>query len=108
MFPPVSPNSKSQARTFSGWFAAILTGLISATIGSAQAAERVEFGINPVTLGVSVKELGIYGREKRAGKELDSFLKLMKEEDRTYIHQLLTVRSEFTALQISQLLRSAI
>ncbi len=107
MFPLVSFNSKSQTKTFLGRFTAISTGFILATIGSAQAAEQVEFGINPVTLGVSVKELEIYSREKRAGKKLDSFLKLMKEDDRTYIHQLLTVRSEFTPSQISQLLNSA-
>lgn len=100
-------NLKPQTKTFLGWLVNISTGLMLATIGSAQAAERVEFGINPVTLGVSVKELEIYGKEKRAGKELDSFLKLIKEDDRIYIHQLLTVRSKFTPLQISQLLNSA-
>jgi predicted dienelactone hydrolase len=107
MFFLVSLNTKSQTRIFSRWLSAIFTGIILAAVSSVQAAERVEFGINPITLGVAVKELETYGKEKRAGKELDSFLKLMKEDDRTYIHQLLTVRSEFTALQISQLLNSA-
>jgi predicted dienelactone hydrolase len=106
MFLLVSPNAEAQTRRFSGWFVAIF-GAISVAVGSVQAAERVEFGINPITMGVPVKELETYGKEKRAGKELDSFLKLMKEDDRTYVHQLLTVRSEFTALQISQLLNSA-
>ncbi len=107
MFPLVSLSTKSETRTFSGWLSAIFTGVILVVVSSAQAAERVEFGINPIKLGVSVKEVETYGKEKRAGKELDSFLKLMQEDDRTYIHQLLTVRSEFTALQISQLLNSA-
>jgi predicted dienelactone hydrolase len=107
MFYLVSLNTKSQSRAFLSLFVSLVTGVTFATISSAQAAERVEFGINPITLGVSVKELETYGKEKRAGKELDSFLKLMKEDDRTYIHQLLTVRSEFTASQISQLLNSA-
>jgi predicted dienelactone hydrolase len=107
MFYLVSLNTKSQVRKSLSRFISLTAGVISITIGSAQAAERVEFGINPVTLGVSVKELETYGKEKRAGKELDSFLKLMNEDDRIYMHQLLTVRSEFTALQISQLLQSA-
>ncbi len=104
MFYSVNINTKLRSRTFLSLFMSLAAGVISVT---AQAAERVEFGINPITLGVSVKELETYGKEKRAGKELDSFLKLMKEDDRTYIHQLLTVRSEFTPLQISQLLNSA-
>jgi predicted dienelactone hydrolase len=107
MFYLVSLNKKSQTKKSLSWFIYLAAGAISTMIGSAQAAERVEFGIDPIKLGVSVKELETYGKEKRAGKELDSFLKLMKEEDRTYIRQLLTVRSEFTALQISQLLYSA-
>jgi predicted dienelactone hydrolase len=104
MFYSVNINTKLRSRTFLSLFMSLAAGVISVP---AQAAERVEFGINPITLGVSVKELETYGKEKRAGKELDSFLKLMKEDERTYIHQLLTVRSEFTALQISQLLNSA-
>jgi predicted dienelactone hydrolase len=107
MFYLVSLNIKLQSRTFLSLFTSLVTGVILVTVSSAQAAERVEFGINPIELGVAVKELETYGKEKRAGKELDSFLKLIKEEDRVYIHQLLTVRSEFTALQISQLLNSA-
>jgi predicted dienelactone hydrolase len=107
MFYLVSLNIKLRSRTFLSLFTSLVTGVILVTVSSAQAAERVEFGINPIKLGVAVKELETYGKEKRAGKELDSFLKLMKEEDRVYIHQLLTVRSEFTALQISQLLNSA-
>lgn len=104
MFYSVNINTKSRSRTFLSLLVSLAAGVIPVT---AQAAERVEFGINPITLGVSVKELETYGKEKRAGKELDSFLKLTTEEDRTYIHQLLTVRSEFTSLQISQLLNSA-
>jgi predicted dienelactone hydrolase len=107
MFYLVNLNTKSQTRKSLSWFIYLVAGMISITIGSAQAAERIEFGIDPIKLGVSVRELEIYGKEKRAGKELDSFLKLMKKDDRTYIRQLLTVRSEFTALQISQLLHSA-
>ncbi len=107
MFYLVSLNTNFQTRKSLSWFIYLATGVISITISSVQAAERVEFGIDPIKLGVSVKELETYGKEERAGQELDSFLKLMKEDDRAYIRQLLTVRSEFTELQISQLLHSA-
>jgi predicted dienelactone hydrolase len=107
MFSLIGLKTTIHTKTFSGWLAAISAGVVSVAIGSAQAAERVEFGINPIKLGVSVKELEVYGKEGQAGKELGSFLKMIKEGDRIYIRRLLTVRSEFTKLQISQLLHSA-
>jgi hypothetical protein len=44
-------------------FSSVTVGAIAMTIGSVQAAERVELGFGPIELGVSVKELETYAKQ---------------------------------------------
>ncbi len=91
-----------------GWFGSLTVWAILTTIGSVQAAERVELGIGPIEFGISVKELETYAKQGRVGKELEPFLGSIEEKDRKYVRQFLKLNSDFTPLQVSQFFRSAV
>lgn len=98
--------------------ASVTVGVIAMTIGSVQAAERVELGFGPIEIGVSVKELETYAKQGRVGKELELFLSLIGEIDSPAataeastthnMQKFLTLRADFSALQVSQFLHSAV
>ncbi len=90
------------------WVGSLTVWAISTTIGSAQAAERVEFGIGPIEFGISVKELENYAKQGRIGRELAPFLSSIEEKDRQYVSEFLKFKSDFSPLQISQFFDSAI
>jgi Alpha/beta hydrolase of unknown function (DUF1400) len=91
-----------------GWFGSLTVWAILTTIGSVQAAERVELGIGPIEFGISVKELETYAKQGRVGKELEPFLGSIEPKDRKYVRQFLKLNSDFTPLQVSQFFRSAV
>ncbi len=91
-----------------GWFVLLTIWTISTTIGSVQAAERVEFGIGPIEFGIPVKELEIYAKQGRVGKELEPFLSSIEAKDRHYVRQFLKLHSDFSPLQVSQFFHSAV
>jgi predicted dienelactone hydrolase len=106
-FSRLSPFQTKKNRLF-GWFALLTIWAISTTIGSVQAAERVEFGIGPIEFGISVKELETYAKQGRVGKELEPFLSSIEPKDRKYVRQFLKFHSDFTPLQVSQFFHSAV
>jgi predicted dienelactone hydrolase len=106
-FSRLSPFQPRKNRLF-GWLELLTVGVILTTIGSVQAAERVEFGIGPIEFGISVKELETYAKQGRVGKELAPFLSSIDPKDRQYIRQFLKFHSDFSPLQVSQFFRSAI
>jgi predicted dienelactone hydrolase len=91
-----------------GWFVLLTAWTISTTIGSVQAAERVEFGIGPIEFGIPVKELETYAKQGRIGKELAPFLNLIEPKDRKYVREFLKFHSDFSQLQVSQFFHSAV
>jgi pimeloyl-ACP methyl ester carboxylesterase len=91
-----------------GWFGSLTIWAISITIGSVQAAERVEFGIGPIEFGIPVKELEIYAKQGRVGTELEPFLGSIEAKDRQYVRQFLKFHSDFSPLQVSQFFHSAV
>jgi predicted dienelactone hydrolase len=96
-----------QNRLF-GWVVLLTVWTISTTVGSVQAAERVEFGIGAIEFSISVKQLETYANQGRVGKELAPFLSSIEEKDRKYVRQFLQINSDFTPLQISQFFHSAV
>ncbi len=103
----LSPFRLRKNRLFA-WFGSIAVWAGSMTIGSAQAAERVEFAIGPIEFGISVKELENYVKQGRVGKELAPFLNSIDEKDRKYVSEFLKFKSDFSPLQVSQFFNSAI
>jgi predicted dienelactone hydrolase len=91
-----------------GWFGSLTVWAILTTLGSVQAAERVELGIGPIEFGISVKELETYAKQGRVGKELEPFLGSIDPKDRKYVRQFLELKSDFTPLQVSQFFYSAV
>jgi predicted dienelactone hydrolase len=91
-----------------GWFGSLTVWAILTTLGSVQAAERVELGIGPIEFGISVKELETYAKQGRVGKELEPFLGSIEPKDRKYVRQFLELKSDFTPLQVSQFFYSAV
>ena len=81
---------------------------IVTTTGLAQAAERVKVGIGSIEFGVSVKELAAYADQGRIGTELQPLINSIEQKDRQHIRQFLKFKSEFSSLQVSQFLYSAI
>jgi predicted dienelactone hydrolase len=103
----LSPVQIGTNRLF-GWFGSLTVWAISMTIGSVQAAERVEFGIGQIEFGISVKELETYAKQGRIGKELAPFLSSIEKKDRQYISEFLKFKSNFSPLQVAQFFNSAI
>jgi predicted dienelactone hydrolase len=103
----LSRSQAKQKRLFS-WCGLMTLWTISTTIGSVQAAERVEFGIGPIQFGVSVKELENYAKQGRIGKELAPFLNSIEQKDRKYVREFLQFHSDFSSLQVSQFFHSAV
>jgi predicted dienelactone hydrolase len=106
-FSRLSPFQPKRNRLLD-WFGSLTIWAIFTTIGSVQAAERVELGIGPIEFGVSVKELETYAKQGRVGTELEPFLGSIEPKDRKYVRQFLKLNSDFTPLQISQFFRSAV
>ena len=101
------PTKQPRHRLF-GWFVSLTIWTISTTIGSVQAAERVEFGIGTIEFGISVKELETYANRGIVGTELEPFLGAVEPKDRKYVRQFLKLQSDFTPLQVSQFFYSAV
>jgi predicted dienelactone hydrolase len=91
-----------------GCFGSLTVWATLTTIGSVQAAERVEFGIGPIEFGISVKELETYAKQGRVGKELEPFLGSIEPKDHQYVRQFLKFHSDFSQLQVSQFFHSAV
>jgi predicted dienelactone hydrolase len=91
-----------------GWLISLTIGAISVATSSVRAAERIELGIGPIKLGVSVKELESYAQQDRVSKDLNAFLGRIEESDRPYIRKSLTLKPGFNALQVSRFSRSAL
>ncbi len=91
-----------------GWCLLLTAGAIAMTTGSVRAAERVELGFGPIEFGIPVKEIELYVKQGRVGKELDTFVSPLSARDRQYLRQFLSMRSKFNQQQISQLLKSAL
>jgi predicted dienelactone hydrolase len=91
-----------------GWLISLTIGAISVATSSVRAAERIELGIGPIKLGVSVKELENYAQQDRVSKDLNAFLGRIEESDRPYVRKSLTLKSGFSALQVSQFSHSAL
>ncbi len=96
-----------QNRLF-GWVVLLTVSTISTTVGSVQAAERVEFGIGAIEFGISVKELEIYAKQGRIGKELAPFLSSIEAKDHKHVRQFLKLKSDSNQLQVSQFFHSAV
>jgi predicted dienelactone hydrolase len=99
---------KNRLNRLCGWFIALTIGSIATPSGLVRAAERVKVGIGPIEFGVSVKELETYARQGQVGPELQPLLNSIEQKDRQYIRQFLKFKSEFSSLQVSQFLYSAI
>ncbi len=91
-------------RIFS-WISSLAIAMI---ISPAQAAERIELRLGAIELGVSVKELETYIKEEQVGRELGFFLNQVKEGDRKYVREFLTLRTGFKPLQVSQFFYSKV
>jgi predicted dienelactone hydrolase len=102
-----SPLQSKQNSLF-GWFGLLTVWTILTTIGSVQAAERVEFGIGSFEFGIPVKELETYAKQGRVGKELAPFLSLIEPKDHKYVREFLKLHSDFNSLQVSQFFHSAV
>jgi hypothetical protein len=103
----LSPSQAKKNRLL-GWCGLMTIWTISTTIGSVQAAERVEFGIGPIEFGIPVKELETYAKQGRVGKELAPFLSSIEPKDRKYVREFLKLNSDFSQLQVSQFFHSAV
>jgi len=101
-----SPNSKI-TKIFM-WLGALAVAAFNLTVSPAKAAERIEFSYGALEIGVSVDELETYTKEDRIGKELNFFLSRVGESDRQYVREFLTLRNDFSALQVSQFFYSTI
>jgi predicted dienelactone hydrolase len=103
-----SSTSQPKKNRLFAWFALLTVWTVSTTVGSVQAAERVEFGIGPIEFGIPVKELETYAKQGRVGKELAPFLNSINEKDRYYVRRFLKLQSDFSPLQVSQFFHSAV
>jgi predicted dienelactone hydrolase len=96
-----------QVQKILGWLSSFAGGIVIA-VGSAQAAERIELRFGGIEFGVNVKELESFAKEGIIGSELDFFLSRVSESDRKYVRELLTLRTGFTPLQVSQFFYSSV
>jgi predicted dienelactone hydrolase len=108
LFKSKSLLSQVRINRIFGWFGSLAIGSLSMMISSAQAAERVEFRFGPLEIGVSVKELETFSKEDVVGRDLNFFISRVAESDRKYVRKFLTLKPEFTALQVSQFFYSTI
>lgn len=74
----------------------------------AKSAERINVDFGVLDLGVSVRELEIFAKEDKVGKELDFYLsRLGGVEQRQYVREFLTFSAGFTQLQVAQFFYSS-
>lgn len=91
-----------QAKGIFTLVSSLVVGAVALVSDPSPAAEKVKVNVSVLEFGVSVKELEDFAKTGKVGQDLNFFVGQLGERDRKYLREFLTLRANFSALQVSQ------